>query len=71
MKMAILSAFFVVPIVFFGLDQFTIGMTAPSILGTAISIFLGFRTNSAYDRWFQGRTYWGEIGAATLNLSLK
>ena len=70
LKMAILSSFFVVPIVYFGLDQFTIGMTAPSILGTAISIFLGFRTNSAYDRWFQGRTYWGEIGAATVNLSL-
>jgi len=68
--MAILSAVFVIPIVYFGLDQFTIGMTAPSILGTAISIFLGFRTNSAYDRWFQGRTYWGEIGAATVNLSL-
>ena len=70
LKMAILSSFFVVPIVFFELDQFTIGMTAPSILGTAISIFLGFRTNSAYDRWFQGRTYWGEIGAASVNLSL-
>lgn len=68
--MAIISALFVVPIVFFDLNQFTIGMTAPSILGTAISIFLGFRTNSAYERWFQGRAYWGEIGAATRNLSL-
>ena len=70
MKMALLSSIFVVPIVYFGLDQFTIGMTAPSILGTAISIFLGFRTNSAYDRWFQGRAFWGEIGASTVNLAL-
>ena len=70
MKMAILSSIFVVPIVYFGLDQFTIGMTAPSILGTAISIFLGFRTNSAYDRWFQGRAHWGAIGASTVNLAL-
>jgi putative membrane protein len=68
--MTILSSIFVVPIVYFGLDQFTIGMTAPSILGTAISIFLGFRTNSAYERWFQARGYWGEIGAATRNLAL-
>ena len=70
MMMAILSSILVVPIVYFDLDQFTIGMTAPSILGTAISIVLGFRTNSAYDRWFQARGYWGEIGAATVNLSL-
>ena len=70
LKMAILSSIFVIPIVYFDLNQFTIGMTAPSILGTAISIFLGFRTNSAYERWFQGRALWGEIGAATRNLAL-
>lgn len=68
--MVILSAIFVVPIVYFDLEQFTIGMTAPSILGTAISIFLGFRTNSAYERWFQARTYWGEMGAAIRSLAL-
>ena len=68
--MAVLSSIFVIPIVYFDLSQFTIGMTAPSILGTAISIFLGFRTNSAYDRWFQGRAYWGAVGAAIRNLAL-
>lgn len=68
--MTLLSSIIVVPIVFFDLRQFTIGMTAPSILGTAISIFLGFRTNSAYERWTRGRAIWGEIGASTRNLAL-
>jgi len=68
--MTLLSACIVVPIVYFDLRQFTITMQAPLILGTAISIFLGFRTNSAYDRWFQGRGYWGEVGANIRNLAL-
>lgn len=70
LKMAILSSLIVIPIIYFDLQQFTISLQAPLILGTAISIFLGFRTNSAYDRWFQGRTLWGEVGAATRNLAL-
>lgn len=70
LKMTLLSAAIVVPIVYFDLREFTITMQAPLILGTAISIFLGFRTNSAYDRWFQGRGLWGDIGAATRNLGL-
>lgn len=32
-----------------------------SILGTALSLLLGFRTNSAYDRWWEARQVWGEI----------
>lgn len=39
----------------------TIPITIPSILGTAISLFLGFRTNSAYQRWWEARKIWGEI----------
>ncbi|MCE7066583.1 bestrophin family protein [Dyadobacter sp. CY326] len=32
-----------------------------TILGTALSLLLGFRTNSAYDRWWEARKVWGEI----------
>lgn len=32
-----------------------------SIMGTALSLLLGFRTNSAYDRWWEGRQIWGTI----------
>lgn len=32
-----------------------------SILGGALAIFLGFRNNSAYDRWWEARKIWGGI----------
>ena len=32
-----------------------------TILGTALSLLLGFRTNSAYDRWWEARKVWGAI----------
>ena len=33
----------------------------PAMLGTALSILLGFRTASAYDRWWEARKIWGAI----------
>lgn len=32
-----------------------------SILGGGLAIFLGFRNNSAYDRWWEARKVWGGI----------
>jgi ion channel-forming bestrophin family protein len=32
-----------------------------TIMASALAIFLGFRTNSAYDRWWEARTLWGGI----------
>ena len=32
-----------------------------AIMGGAISIFLAFRTNSAYDRWWEARILWGGL----------
>ena len=29
-------------------------------LGVAISLFLGFRNNACYDRWWEGRNQWGK-----------
>ena len=31
------------------------------VLGGAIGIFVSFRTNSAYDRWWEGRRLWGQL----------
>ena len=39
----------------------SIPLAIPSIIGTAISLFLGFRTNSSYQRWWEARKIWGEI----------
>lgn len=32
-----------------------------SMIGGAISVFLAFRNNSAYDRWWEARTLWGGL----------
>jgi ion channel-forming bestrophin family protein len=31
------------------------------LMGAALSIFLAFRNNSAYDRWWEARTLWGGL----------
>ena len=35
--------------------------TMVSVLGAALTILLGFRTNSAYARWWEARTLWGGL----------
>lgn len=35
--------------------------TVHSLLGFVLSLFLVFRTNTAYDRWWEGRKKWGEL----------
>lgn len=32
-----------------------------SVLGLALSIFLGFRNNACYDRWWEARKHWGDL----------
>lgn len=32
-----------------------------SLMGVALSIFLGFRNSAAYDRWWEGRKLWGSL----------
>ncbi|EHQ30495.1 bestrophin family protein [Mucilaginibacter paludis] len=39
----------------------SIPIAIPSILGTIISLLLAFRSNQAYDRWWEARTLWGAI----------
>lgn len=34
------------------------------MLGVALSLFLGFRNTSAYDRWWQARMQWGQLTAS-------
>ena len=42
-----------------------------SLLGFAISMLLVFRTNTAYDRWWEGRKLWGSLVNASRNLAVK
>jgi putative membrane protein len=39
----------------------SIPLAIPTILGTVISLLLGFRSNQAYDRWWEARQVWGAI----------
>ena len=42
-----------------------------SLLGFVISMLLVFRTNTAYDRWWEGRKQWGSLMNNSRNLALK
>lgn len=44
---------------------------AYQILGFVISLLLAFRTNTAYDRWWEGRRKWGELVNDSRNLAVK
>ena len=43
------------------LGHLSIPMAIPALLGTAISLILGFRIAQSYDRWWEARKIWGAI----------
>lgn len=42
-----------------------------SLVGIVLGLFLVFRTNTAYDRWWEGRKLWGSLVNNTRNLAHK
>ncbi len=42
-----------------------------SLIGFVISLLLVFRTNTAYDRWWEGRRKWGELVNDSRNFAVK
>jgi putative membrane protein len=42
-----------------------------TVLGFVISLLLVFRTNTAYDRWWEGRKVWGSLANNSRNLAIK
>lgn len=46
-------------------------ITVYSLVGFVISLLLVFRTNTAYDRWWEGRKKWGSLVNDTRNLAIK
>ena len=51
--------------------EFQATTTMHSLMGIVLGLFLVFRTNSAYDRWWEGRRLWGALVNSTRNLALK
>lgn len=42
-------------------SQVSLPFSIAAILGSALAIFIAFRNNSAYGRWWEARTLWGGI----------
>lgn len=53
-------------------EQIEMGMGTEvfSLLGVVLSILLVFRTNTSYDRWWEGRKQWGALVNHTRNLAI-
>ncbi|HKG06148.1 MAG TPA: bestrophin family ion channel [Pedobacter sp.] len=45
----------------FHFTRISIPIAIPTLLGTVISLLLAFKSNQAYDRWWEARTIWGAI----------
>lgn len=60
-----------VPLEYFDLaESLRIETSLFSFLGIVLSILLVFRTNSAYDRWWEGRKQWGALVNNCRNLAI-
>lgn len=46
-------------------ENFTFPISAIGFLGTAVAILLGFRNNSAYERFWEARKAWGDLTNAS------
>ncbi|WP_416462284.1 bestrophin family protein [Sphingomonas sp. VDB2] len=55
------------------ITYYVLPFKAPSlpltIFGSALALFLGFRSNSAYQRWWEGRILWGAMINASRSLA--
>ncbi|MDF1748035.1 MAG: bestrophin family ion channel [Alphaproteobacteria bacterium] len=52
-----------------GIPIIHINFQAASIFGLALSLFLGFRNNAAYERWWEARKLWGQLIADIRSLA--
>lgn len=52
-------------------NHFPSSTTVHSLLGIVLGLFLVFRTNSAYDRWWEGRRMWGGMVNSSRNFAMK
>jgi len=51
-------------------DRVALNTSAIGLLGVILSIFLSFRTNTAYDRWWEARKQWGALVNNTRNFAI-
>ncbi|MEM8893129.1 MAG: bestrophin family ion channel [Bacteroidota bacterium] len=60
---------------YFIIDYFQVDyestLAVHSIMGVVLGLFLVLRTNTAYDRWWEGRKLWGQLVNDARNLALR
>lgn len=66
-----ICCFVLLAILRFHESDFKTTIAMHSLLGIVLGLFLVFRTNSAYDRWWEGRKIWGSFVNNTRNLAFK
>lgn len=52
-----------------GLNLGNYGLAPFGLLGVTLSLYLGFRNNAAYDRWWEARKLWGQLVYDIRNLA--
>lgn len=55
----------------FGIQITSVGAQFHGFLGLVLGTLLVFRTNTSYDRWWEGRKLWGQLINDSRNLAIK
>jgi len=67
--LAVLFVWDVIITVLYYVTSFTAPSLPLPLFGSALALFLGFRSNSAYQRWWEGRGLWGLMINANRNIT--
>jgi len=71
LSIGLLTALICAPILHLEItDELKMNPSVFSFLGIVLSILLVFRTNTAYDRWWEGRKQWGALVNNCRNLAI-
>lgn len=46
---------------FMEFEEITTLLPSIAVFGTVMSLFLAFKTNESYNRWWEARTLWGQL----------
>lgn len=66
---ALYAAAVVATVSLLSLDMSSFSIAPFGLIGITLSIYMGFRNNAAYDRWWEGRKLWGQLVYDIRNLS--
>ena len=67
----IYAAVFILLVTWLDLERFLVmDTTVFSLLGVILSLFLGFRTSTSYDRWWEARKQWGALVNHSRNMAI-